>query len=92
MNNLVRVIRKVLAGGSLTTNLAEFLGENQKRPLFPAWFVGNKGLAKAEYLPVEPGLRQYVDSTYGKGPVSYSPLINTLLMFIFIKLPIFYKS
>jgi hypothetical protein len=26
--------------------------------------VGNKGLAIADFLPVEPGLRQYVDSTH----------------------------
>jgi len=28
---------RFLVGGSLFTNLAESLGENQKRPLFPAY-------------------------------------------------------
>ncbi len=39
--------------------------KQSKRPLFPKRLrIGNKGLAKQNFLPVEPGFRQYVDSTH----------------------------
>ena len=54
-----------MEGGSLSTNLAEFLGRKSKETFISSVVVGNKGLAIAGLLPVEPGFRQCVDSTHG---------------------------
>lgn len=56
---------RFIEGGSLSTNLAEFLGGKSEETFISSMLVGNKGLAIAGLLPVEPGFRQCVDSTHG---------------------------